>query len=333
MKDYILRFIITLMPFCWYSGVFAMDYRVVMSPKLQLEAYLDNVESTAAKSWCNSMLELRLNALQSGTTPTDSIQSFIPQVGHLLSKQCPELVIISWHYKDKNGSAVKGIARKSVQWQAERMDRPAGIEKQETPSNQAQETSPVKRQTEIPWKTFLTPENCAFRHYAHFNRQETPISTMLPASKTLKCSTNGWLNGKALLTLQSNGKEQKTAVFFYQGFPLGGITSVPQNLELVLVNDQHIVFKLTHATANVYLQFPYDNTRNLWSFSGNILIPLSENTFTREQRDAFFADIKKTGKTFIAPENKTLSVSFVQAAFEHNPAVRPQTLQTFSIAL
>lgn len=71
------------------TAVQAEDYRVVYSPSMALEVFIDNVDSSAPRDWCNKSIHLRIVSGKS-TTP-DTLGSFLPRVGTLLQKQCNNL--------------------------------------------------------------------------------------------------------------------------------------------------------------------------------------------------------------------------------------------------
>ncbi|WP_345830318.1 hypothetical protein AAGR22_03555 [Erwinia sp. HDF1-3R] len=97
------------------SSAWAQDYRVVSSPSLKLDIWIDNIKSNAPSSWCASELPLRIVA--NGEKNPSVMNTFLPRVGSLLANQCAKLSVIHWQMNDSTGkSLAKGSALKAHRW-------------------------------------------------------------------------------------------------------------------------------------------------------------------------------------------------------------------------
>ncbi|KAB8307437.1 hypothetical protein EH228_15745 [Erwinia endophytica] len=263
------------------TAVQAEDYRVVYSPSLALEVYIDNVASNAPKDWCNETLHLRI---VSGKNEESSVlTSFLPRVGNLLQNQCNNLEELPWQMTNDTGSVLAtGTAAKAQDW------RPIVIA-DATAAATAYNAEPLdlsQPASNAPLQYFELPGGCHFRTWWDENGQ----SLFIPDGKNLSCSAEGWLEGKNELTLTVNGKTQPIAVQFYAGFPLRNLHPTPGELDIVAANNQRLVVSKKDAP-NSWLLLRFNPDLHVWSFDGTLLVKMDKNlasdpTVLKTQADA-----------------------------------------------
>ncbi|WP_428945956.1 hypothetical protein ACQK5W_08260 [Pantoea sp. FN060301] len=252
------------------SAVRAEDYRVVYSPSLALEVFIDNVASKAPRDWCQEAIHLRI--LSGESKESSVLNTFLPRVGNLLQNQCGKLTELPWQMTNPQGMVLAtGTAAKEQGW------RPivlADATAAATASNAAplDISQPANSQ---PLHHFDLPEGCHFRTWWDENGQ----SLFIPEGKTLTCSTEGWLEGKSELTLASEGKNQLIPVQFYQGFPLRNVHPEPDSLDIVAANNQRLVAAMETAPES-WLILPFNPTLHVWSFEGTLLVKMDKNQAT-----------------------------------------------------
>ncbi|WLS80576.1 hypothetical protein Q3V30_08890 [Erwinia pyri] len=248
------------------TAVQAEDYRVVYSPSLALEVFIDNVESNAPQAWCQENIHLRI---VSGKTKESSIlTTFLPRVGNLLQNQCGKLVELPWQMTNDSGSVLAtGTAAKEQSW------RPIVIA-DATAAATASNAAPLdlsQPANSAPLQHFDLPAGCHFRTWWDENGQ----SLFIPDGKTLRCSTEGWLEGSSELTLSSNGKSVPVPVQFYEGYPLKNVHPAAGVLDIVAANNQRLVAAKEDAPDS-WLLLPFNSTLHVWSFDGVLLVKMDK---------------------------------------------------------
>lgn len=275
------------------SAVRAEDYRVVYSPSLALEVFIDNVASKAPRDWCQEAIHLRI--LSGKSKESSVLNTFLPRVGNLLQNQCGKLTELPWQMTNDQGMVLAtGTASKEQDW------RPivlADATATATASNAAplDISQPANSQ---PLHHFDLPEGCHFRTWWDENGQ----SLFIPEARTLTCSTEGWLEGKSELTLSREGKEQLIPVQFYQGFPLRNVHPASGTLDVVSANNQRLVAAMEGAPDS-WLVLPFNPTLHVWSFEGTLLVKMDRNQAADASALKTRVDaLRKAWSGIVAPE-------------------------------
>ncbi|GLR09534.1 hypothetical protein COO59_18200 [Mixta theicola] len=248
------------------SAANAENYRVVYSPSMALEVFIDNVASNAPQDWCKDTLHLRIVSGESKDSTV--LTTFLPRVGTLLANQCGKLQELPWEMMDNQGAALaSGTAVKAQNW------RPI-VTADATATANANNAAPLdlsRPANSEPLQHFELPGGCHFRTWWDDNGQ----SLFIPDNRNLSCSTEGWLEGASELTLVSDGKSEPVAVNFWQGYPLIGLKPDSATLSVVNINNQRMV--VTNASAEEsWLILPFDNHRHVWQFSGTLLVKMDK---------------------------------------------------------
>ncbi|MFC0139273.1 hypothetical protein ACFFJN_03600 [Erwinia mallotivora] len=244
----------------------AEDYRVVYSPSLALEVFIDNVQSNTPRDWCQEDIHLRI---VSGKSKESSVlNSFLPRVGTLLQNQCGKLEELPWQMTSDNGSVLAtGTAAKEQNW------RPIVIaDATEAATNSNAEPLDLSQPANtIPLPRFALPGGCHFRIWWG----ETQHALFIPDDKNLSCPSGGWLEGQSVLTLTDSGKNQPVAVQFYQGFPLRHVHPASGELNIVSANNQRLVVSKKSAPDS-WLLLMFDPSLHVWSFEGSLLVKMNK---------------------------------------------------------
>ncbi|MEG3128205.1 hypothetical protein SC171_19665 [Pantoea cypripedii] len=244
----------------------AEDYRVVYSPSLSLEVYIDDVASNAPNDWCKETLPLRI--VSGKSTDSSVLTSFLPRVGTLLANQCGTLDVIPWQMTDKDGSVLaNGSATKLQNW------RPIVLN-DATASASNDNAAPLdlsRPADSTPLQQFALPGGCHFRT----SWDEKGASLFVPESTQQHCSSEGWLEGASELTLMSAGQTRKQSVNFYQGYPIADLNLNATALQVVAVNNQRMIVTRPDASDS-WLVLPFDAQQHLWRFTGTLLIKMDK---------------------------------------------------------
>ncbi|WP_416412279.1 hypothetical protein [Pantoea sp. App145] len=244
----------------------AEDYRVVYSPSLSLEVYIDDVASNAPNDWCKETLPLRI--VSGKSTDSSVLTSFLPRVGTLLANQCGTLDVIPWQMTDKEDSVLaNGSATKLQNW------RPIVLN-DATASASNDNAAPLdlsRPADSTPLQQFALPGGCHFRT----SWDEKGESLFVPESTQQHCSSEGWLEGASELTLMSAGQTRKQSVNFYQGYPIADLNLNATALQVVAVNNQRMIVTRPDADGS-WLVLPFDAQQHLWRFTGTLLIKMDK---------------------------------------------------------
>jgi len=243
----------------------AEDYRVVYSPSLSLEVYIDNVASNAPNDWCKETLPLRI--VSGKSSETTILNSFLPRVGTLLANQCGLLDVIPWQMTNKEGSVLAtGSAAKLQNW------RPI-VQNDVTASDNTAAPLDLSRPADsTPLQHFALPGGCHFRTWW----DEKGQSLFIPDNAKQRCSTEGWLEGPSDMTLMSEGKTRQQPVNFIQGYPIVDLRLTSTPLEVVAVNNQRMIVTRPDADGS-WLVLPFDAQQHVWRFNGMVLIKMDKN--------------------------------------------------------
>ncbi|KAA8998172.1 hypothetical protein FJU30_17310 [Affinibrenneria salicis] len=260
--------IIGILPLLAAAPAAAESYRVVSSPSLQLEVFIDNVKDTQPESWCRNTLPLRI---VSGEDRRDSevLNNFMPRLGNLLQHQCPSLQSISWQFNNKKGEDIaSGSAQKNQNWKvqvaiAPLPEKPAA----ELPT----ELSP--RADSTAWQRFELPDGCAFRTYWG---QSAGDALFIPDDKSLTCGDDKWLSGQTRLSLTVNGKLQPTDVAFIQGYPMAGLSvEQAENIHVMEANNQRLILQEKNLPQS-WLVLPYRKAQHAWVYDSTLVVQIDK---------------------------------------------------------
>ncbi|MBV4366447.1 hypothetical protein ACMGGR_11780 [Erwinia sp. BNK-24-b] len=262
-----MKFWLPALTLLFATAAQAEDYRVVYSPSLALEVFIDNVESNAPKDWCQESIHLRI---VSGKSKESSVlNNFLPRVGKLLNNQCGKLDELPWRMANEAGSVLaSGTASREQNW------RPIVIA-DGTATATASNAEPLdlsQPANNAPLQHFDLPGGCHFRTWW----DEKGQSLFIPDAKHMSCSTEGWLEGKSELLLASGGKTQSIAVQFYQGLPLRNLHPAGGQLTIVAANNQRLVVSKKDAPDS-WLLLTFNPLLHVWSFEGTLLVKMSKS--------------------------------------------------------
>lgn len=249
-------------------NVQAENYRVVYSPSLALEVYIDNVVSKAPDDWCKETLPLRIVSGKSKDSAV--LTTFLPRVGTLLANQCGTLDVVPWQMTDKDGGVLaSGSASKLQNW------RPI-VMADATTSASDSNAAPLdlsRPADSTPLQHFDLPSGCHFRTAWDDNAE----SMFIPDVRKQQCSPDGWVEGKSELTLAGAGKSVNVPVTFYQGYPIANLSISGNPLDVVSANNQRMIVTRPDATDS-WLILPFDAKQHLWRFNGTLLVKMEKST-------------------------------------------------------
>ncbi|WP_168384914.1 hypothetical protein [Erwinia amylovora] len=276
----------------WLSGAFtlmiassawAQDFRLVQSPALKLDIWIDNVKSTRAESWCARELPLRIVA--NGKKDPALLDDYLPKVGSFLQKQCAALNQINWQMTDGSGKKLAaGSASKALGWavktqpEAPVAARPVTPETPSSapvqtaaPTPTAEDLSPAADTT--PWVQFSLLDGCHFRTYWLDSSQTSAL--FVPAKGGVSCGSDGWLRGSGETTQLANGAAKNLPMTFLQGFPVAGLNgkTLSSGLQIVTVNNQRMVLN-DSKLADSWMVLPYVPELNGWQANGVLVVQI-----------------------------------------------------------
>ncbi len=259
----------------WLSGLAILllalnaqadDYRVVYSPSLSLEVYIDDVASNAPDAWCKETLPLRI--VSGKSTDAAILTSFLPRVGTLLANQCGLLDEIPWQLTNKDGAVLaNGSAAKLQNWRPIILNDAKDLVRADGGAAAAQ-SAPADT---TPLPHFALPAGCHFRTWW----DEKGESLFIPDTPQQHCSTEGWLEGASTMTLTGTKGARSLNVIFYQGYPLAGLALGTTPLDVVSVNNQRMILTRADATGS-WLVLPFDAQQHVWRFDGTLLISMDK---------------------------------------------------------
>ncbi|WP_311294785.1 type VI secretion system-associated protein [Serratia silvae] len=254
-------------------AVHAENYRLVHSPTLKLEVFIDDVTSSKPESWCASSIPLRITSAQS--KDANILNDFLPRVGQLLAKQCPKVAQLPWILTDKQGTKIaSGNAVKNQHWQPV-AQRPEVTNLPATTIPPAVAvTSPLAAKEMAT--SFVLPKGCQFRTY--WNNNVSNSALFIPSTDALNCDSNGFLNGQGAITIQQESTNQTHNVVFYQGYPLLNIDTGNHPLTVVSVNAQRLIL----AALDSFLVLPYNPQLHAWAFQGEVIIEMARQQATTQ---------------------------------------------------
>ncbi|CAK6493636.1 hypothetical protein PANNVG_01992 [Pantoea sp. Nvir] len=261
----------------WLSGIATLliafsaqaeDYRVVYSPSLALEVFIDGVKSKAPDDWCRESLPLRI--VSGKSTDSAVLTTFLPRVGTLLANQCGTLDELPWQMTNKEGGVLaSGSASKLQNW------RPI-VMADATASASAANAAPLdlsRPASNAPLQHFDLPGGCRFRT----SWDADGASLFIPDVAQAKCPHDGWLEGKSELVLASMGKSTPLPVTFYQGYPIANLLITGNSLQVVAANKERMIVTRADA-AESWLVLPFDEATHVWRFNGALLVKMDKNT-------------------------------------------------------
>jgi len=279
------------------SAAWGQDYRIAWSPGTKQAAYLDDVKSPLASSWCAPALPLRV--VSQKKFDAAALEDFLPAVGELMHKECRRLITLHWQAVDAKGQLQqKGTALSKNGWKvvADQAKTPALAPENAAPtpavlpSPQAADTTPLSKNgwqvvadqekttalapenaapapaalpspetaDTTPVSVFDTPDACHFRTYWG----NASSAQFFPSGqKTLHCDAQKWLNGSA------------EALLYVSGYPLLDLPADAQQkmMSVVSANNQRLILA-NAAASNSWLILPFDSAVRAWRFKGKMAI-------------------------------------------------------------
>lgn len=231
----------------------AKSVRIVWSPTLRLSAWLDNVVDGRVKSWCDDSVALHFEP--QGELKPDALETFVPQVGKLLQRQCHGLDTLHWTLIDSSGKAVReGDVTAKENWRVP--PKPKVV---------------VAQADTTPWQRFRINDNCQLRTYWPSNGDARFTIGAQP-----QCDKEGWISGAGTL----HQGDASTALWFLQGYPLIDLPAGARNAQVVAANNQRLILA-SGVDAQSWLLLPWDAEHLAWRFHGDVLVKASE-TQTRD---------------------------------------------------
>lgn len=259
----------------WIPGIIALmmlpavqaeNYRLVHSPTLKLEVFIDDVNNSKPESWCADSIPLRITSAQS--KDAQILNDFLPRVGNLLAKQCPKVTALPWILADRQGNKLAaGNAEKNQQWKPVLLPPETTGSSGSTIPAAVAVTSPLAATD--PVASFALPQGCQFRTY--WNTQTSDNTLFIPSSDALHCDTDGLLNGHGTIIIPLDGSKQPHQVVFYQGYPLLNMTTDDRPLRVVSVNAQRLIL----GDPDSFLILPFDPQLHAWVFQGEVIIEMA----------------------------------------------------------
>lgn len=281
-------------------NVSAQDYRVVFSPSLKLEVWIDDQADTSPAGWCAAELPVRI--VSTGSEQLAVLNDFLPRVGSLLEKQCPALTQLKWQMNDGDGKKLaQGSASKAESWGL-RVDTIAS-ETTAPPVSPSIEVLPAAVAADTtPWLQFSLIEGCHFRGY--WGENSTASALFVPAKQGAQCGSDGWLSGQSQVTQIAQGAAKNLNAIFLQGFQVQGLksTAIDDNLTITTVNNQRMV--LHHSESpDSWMILPYISQLSGWQTDGTIAIQLAQAEVKDEEHlQALLGEVRKVWSPHIADE-------------------------------
>ncbi|WP_158784716.1 hypothetical protein [Pantoea sp. BAV 3049] len=304
------------------SGAWAQDYRVVSSPSLKLDIWIDNIKDNTPASWCGPALPLRIVA--NGNKSPGVLENFLPRVGSLLERQCKTLNVIHWQMNDRDGKVLAhGNASKAQKWalQVEPLAepattaQPAATAPAEAPAVtpavvKAEDLSPPADTT--PWTQFSLMDGCHFRTYWRNNSQTSAL--FVPSKGGVTCGSDGWLSGESQITQMGKGATKNVRMTFLQGFPVSGLNSkaISHDLQITTVNNERMVLA-DEKSPQSWMVVPYVPLQNGWQTSGIVVVQISQSEAGDESAlKARLEEVRKVWSPYLLNKG-SLSIRLVEA--------------------
>lgn len=320
------------------SSAWAQDYRVVSSPSLKLDIWIDNIKNNSPASWCGPALPLRIVA--NGNKNPSVLKGFLPRVGSVLEKQCKTLNVIHWQMNDSNGTALAhGSASKAQAWAVK--VEPTAAPEASLPAAPQTTTAPAAATTPVttpapatspeptpraavkpedlsppadttPWTQFSLMDGCHFRTWLHNSDQTGAL--FIPAKGGVTCRSDGWLSGESQITQMGKGSSKKVSVVFLEGFPVSGLSdkATDPNVQITTVNNERMV--LTDETSpQSWMLVPYAPQLNGWRANGTVVVQISQQEASDESAlKARLDEVRKVWSPYLLDKD-SLSIRLVEA--------------------
>ncbi|MCX8959400.1 hypothetical protein [Erwinia psidii] len=319
------------------SSAWAQDYRVVSSPSLKLDIWIDNIKNNSPASWCGPELPLRIVA--TGNKNPAVLKNFLPRVGSVLEKQCKTLNVIRWQMNDSSGNSLaQGSAGKAQAWavkvepvaapvsQATQMPTggattgngvgqpPAasasGVPTQAAPVVKPEDLSPPADTT--PWTQFSLMDGCHFRTWWYNSDQTRAL--FVPAKGGVTCGSDGWLTGESQITRMGKDTSKNLSVVFMEGFPVSGLSSKATGAEVQIttVNNQRMVLA-DEKSPQSWMVVPYAPQLNGWQANGTVVVQISQQEASDESvLKARLDEVRKVWSPYLLDKD-SLSIRLVEA--------------------
>ncbi|RKQ38154.1 hypothetical protein [Enterobacter sp. R1(2018)] len=285
----------------WLSGValllasttvLAGNYRLVQSPSLKLDVWIDNIKNNSPQSWCDTELPLRIVA--NGDKNPSLLNTFMPRLGTLLENQCAKIESVSWRMEDDRGDTLAyGTTTKSSDWAVTIAPVVAGTNAAE----RAEEMSPPADRT--PWQEFTLQDGCHLRTFWQGDADTSAL--FIPDGK---CEKGGWLNGRSEIIQSGKNGEKRLAMTFVHGFPVSGLNSNANADSLLItgLNNERMVVSTEHAPQS-WMILPYKPELNGWQASGTIAVEVPREMALDETRlQTRLNEVRKVWSGWLEPD-------------------------------
>ena len=301
------------------SSAWAQDYRVVTSPKLGLDIWIDNVRDQSAASWCKTELPLRIVA--GGNKNPDVLKSFLPRVGSLLETRCATLKTVHWKMNDQNGKTLaQGSADKAQNWAIKVEPEtpavaavPAQAPAAEAPPAEtvvkAEDLSPPADTT--PYIQFSLLDGCHFRTYWRSSAQTSAL--FVPAKGGVTCGSDGWLSGESEIAQMGKGAAKNIRVSFLQGFPVAGLNgkAIGRSIQITTVNNERMVLS-DEKSPQSWMIVPYAPEINGWQANGTVVVGIARQSARDESAlKARLDEVRKVWAPYLA-DKTSLTIKLVE---------------------
>ncbi|MEY8712536.1 hypothetical protein A9B99_06055 [Mangrovibacter phragmitis] len=293
------------------SSAWAENYRIVQSPSLKLDVWIDNIQDNTAKSWCTSELPLRIVA--NGEKKPEILQAFLPQVGKLLQSQCGTLNTLRWEMTAPDGKKLAtGTAEKKHDWRVDIAPAAQVITAAIPPANnqRAEDLSPPADRT--PWFEFNLKDGCRLRTF--WQGGSASQALFIPAKDDGKCEKGGWLNGRGKVTQQGQNGSQTITMTFVHGFPVAGFnpTANTNTLLIASVNNERMVVS-DERSPQSWLIMQYVPRINGWQVDGTVAVEMPRDQASDgDKLKARLDEVRKVWGPYLEP-NTALTIQLVDA--------------------
>lgn len=300
------------------SNTWAQDYRVVTSPSLKLDIWIDNVKDKTPASWCRAELPLRI--VTGGGKSPDVLKDYLPRVGNFLETRCAMLKTVHWQLTDKNGKALAhGSASRAQEWALKvESDAPAAAVTTEAPATavpadappavKAEDLSPPADTT--PWIQFSLLDGCHFRTYWQSDSRTSAL--FVPAKGGLTCGEDGWLSGDSQIAQLNKGATKNVRISFLQGFPVSGLKNLDRDVQIATVNNERMVLS-NEKSPQSWMIVPYAPAINGWQADGTVVVQMSQQQASDESVvKARLNEVRKVWAPYLSNKS-TLTIRLVEA--------------------
>lgn len=267
------------------SSTWAMNYRIVQSPSQKLDVWIDNVSGKKPEAWCGNTLKLRI--VTGGRKDPETLKSFMPRLGELLTRQCPTLKRIDWQLKDSDGKRLANGSASPAKWELEIEPEAPRPETLSPPASRAQP------------QTFSLKSGCRIRTF-------WPQSgAMFIPEQGDGCKKGEWLNQRG----QIAGHD----VAFIQGYPVAGLSdkATLDNLKISTVSSERLVVS-DERSPQSWMILPWSAPVNGWHSQGTVAVEMTRDQARDEaELQARLNEVRKVWSSYL-PAGSSLTVLLIE---------------------